>query len=167
MLSLLLLNTDNSAQAAEAGGATWPCPKAFPFPDTKPNSWVCYSNAADAKKGEGPCGSWCSDCAGVGAGCGKIPLCSTTKTTKGCPPPPPPPMPPVPFPLVKLPSYVQSHGARCLDGSPASFYLQSEGMSADDFIVDFEGGGWCYGGDAPPNNPLEGPNSCAIRANSR
>lgn len=68
------------------------------------------------------------------------------------------------FPLVKLPEYVDSHGARCLDGSPASFYIQSgAGFLADSFIIDFEGGGWCYGSDDQPTNPL--PN-CAARARS-
>eukprot|EP01043_Picozoa_sp_COSAG02_P022096 COSAG02_NODE_1138_length_14297_cov_4.388537_4_plen_178_part_00 len=49
---------------------------------------------------------------------------------------------PPPFPLVMLNSYVETHGARGLDGSPQSIYVQQEGMLQDSFIIDFEGGGW-------------------------
>ena len=106
-------------------------------------TFAWYNDKAYARRREGPCGSWCVDCKGFGHGCGTEPLCSTASGFKGCPPPPPPPAPPVPFPLVTLPEYVESHGARCLDGSPASFYLQGQeqNMSSTDFIVDFEGGG--------------------------
>ena len=122
---------------------SWPCPKDFPYPDAQPNSFACYNDKTYARRREGPCGSWCVDCKGFGHGCGTEPLCSTASGFKGCPPPPPPPAPPIPFPLVTLPEYVEPHGARCLDGSPASFYLQGQeqNMSSTDFIVDFEGGG--------------------------
>ena len=122
-------------------GDPWPCPKEFPYPDTAPNTFACYNNETYAQRREGPCGSWCVDCKGFGHGCGTEPICSTGPGFTGCPPPP---APPVPFPLVKLPEYVESHGARCLDGSPASFYVQGaeQNMSSTDFIVDFEGGGW-------------------------
>ena len=134
------LRTDDDG-GSEA--ASWPCPKDFPYPDTQPNTFACYNDKAYAKRREGPCGSWCVDCKGFGHGCGTEPICSTASGYSGCPPPPPPPAPPIPFPLVKLPEYVESHGARCLDGSPASFYLQGQeqNMSSTDFIVDFEGGG--------------------------
>ena len=49
---------------------------------------------------------------------------------------------PPPFPLVTLDNYVESHGARGLNGSPQSMYVQKEGMLHDSFIIDFEGGGW-------------------------
>ena len=69
-----------------------------------------------------------------------------------------------PWQLIKLPEYVDTLGARCLDGSPASMFVQSgEGLLPDSFIIDFEGGGWCYGSDADPTNPLPG---CAARAGS-
>ena len=68
-----------------------PCPREFPYPNTKPHSFDCYNNETYAKKGEGPCGSWCVDCAGDGYGCGPGHLCSTANITKGCPPPPPGP----------------------------------------------------------------------------
>ena len=32
------------------------------------------------------------------------------------------------------------------------------------WIIHFEGGGWCYGTDADPSNPLAGPDGCARRA---
>ena len=69
-----------------------------------------------------------------------------------------------PWRLAKLPEYVESMGARCLDGSPASMFVQSgDGLLSDSFIIDFEGGGWCYGSDADPTNPLP---DCAARAGS-
>ena len=58
----------------------------------------------------------------------------------GPPPPPlpPPPPPPPPYPLVVLESYVESIGARCLDGSPPAFYIR-EGAENESFIIDFCG----------------------------
>jgi hypothetical protein len=37
-------------------------------------------------------------------------------------------------------------------------------MLADSFIVDFEGGGWCYGTDDNPGDPMAGPHGCTARA---
>ena len=42
-----------------------------------------------------------------------------------------------------LDKYVDSLGARCLDGSPPAFYIR-EGAEKESFIIDFCGGGWCY-----------------------
>jgi hypothetical protein len=65
-----------------------------------------------------------------------------------CVPPPPPPAPP-PAPgagaLVKLTAAVTSHGARCLDGSPAAYYFTpGTGSGADKWVVYLNGGGWCW-----------------------
>lgn len=115
--------------------ASFPCPEDFPFPSTL-DEFICYNKAEYAQKSMGPCNSWCTDCPASGNGCTPKIICSTAKEVQ-CPPEP------APFALVKLPEYVVTHGARCLDGSPASFYLQPQ--SGDSFIIDFEGGGWCYG----------------------
>ena len=148
MLALVTLVMRCAARQASTSGVdvAWPCAAPFPFPDTQPNAFVCYNTSTFATRKAGPCGSWCSDCKGFGAGCGSIPMCATAVGFRGCPPPPPPPPPPSPppppFTLFKLPEFVGSHGARCLDGSPPSFYVQSKGMLADSFLIDFEGGGW-------------------------
>ena len=69
-----------------AAGASWPCPKEFPFPNTKPNSWMCYNDSAYAKRKYGVPGSWCVDCAlSFGPGAAHLPMCSTANITKGCP----------------------------------------------------------------------------------
>ena len=48
--------------------------------------------------------------------------------------------------LVTLPQAVTTHGARCLDGSPAAYYLQeaSRAQDATKWVLYFESGGWCY-----------------------
>ena len=59
------------------------CPASFPFP-VNPTGGVCgpsckgvvcYKDAAEAKAGEGPCGSWCTKNSKIGAGCGAGHLC--------------------------------------------------------------------------------------------
>ena len=47
---------------------------------------------------------------------------------------------------------VEAHGARCLDGSPAGFYIE-RGSDPKRFVVHLQGGGWCVG-----------PEGCALRA---
>ena len=49
----------------EAKNATWPCPADFPPPDSKAH-FICYNESTFATAGNGPCGSWCTDCAAVG-----------------------------------------------------------------------------------------------------
>jgi hypothetical protein len=44
--------------------------------------------------------------------------------------------------LVLLHGAVEAHGARCLDGSPAGFYIE-RGSDATRFVVHLQGGGWC------------------------
>jgi hypothetical protein len=55
------------------------CPSAFPFPVNPTTGGtcgrsckgvVCYKDAAEAKAGEGPCGSWCTKNVHIGMGCG-------------------------------------------------------------------------------------------------
>ena len=49
------------------------CPAAFPFPTHGPAPFqgvICYKTQAEAAKGEGPCGSWCTMDVSIGAGCG-------------------------------------------------------------------------------------------------
>ena len=51
---------------------------------------------------------------------------------------------PAPWTLTLLAPAVDSLGARCLDGSPAAFYTRpGRGADAANWIVFFEGGGWC------------------------
>jgi hypothetical protein len=45
-----------------------------------------------------------------------------------------------PMQLTKLTGY---SGARCLDGSPGSYYY-TPGRSPDKFLIFMQGGGWCY-----------------------
>jgi hypothetical protein len=87
------MSTAAVAVAAKAGGSLvlvasdemsvpWPCPAQFPYPDKKLAS-VCFNESAFATSGGGPCGSWCTVCAGVGTGCGR-PICSTAANFSGC-----------------------------------------------------------------------------------
>jgi len=49
------------------------------------------------------------------------------------------------FPLVTLDSYVESHGARCLDGTPAIFWHHpAASANSTSWLVHLMGGGWCY-----------------------
>eukprot|EP01051_Picozoa_sp_SAG22_P012633 SAG22_NODE_1332_length_4702_cov_1.577232_2_plen_803_part_00 len=60
-------------------------------------------------------------------------------------PPPPPPPPGSQGVLVKLTAAVASHGARCLDGTPAAYYFsKGTGSGADKWVVYLNGGGWCW-----------------------
>ena len=47
---------------------------------------------------------------------------------------------------VMLPGTGGGHGASCLDGSPAGFYIQrtANASHANDWQLYFQGGGWCY-----------------------
>eukprot|EP01050_Picozoa_sp_SAG11_P049404 SAG11_NODE_26979_length_338_cov_1.485356_1_plen_112_part_11 len=50
-----------------------PCPKEFPYatkagPPFESN--ICYKTAAEAEKGESPCGGWCTMDVDIGGGCG-------------------------------------------------------------------------------------------------
>ena len=63
------------------------CPASFPFP-VNPSTGgtcgpgckgvVCYKDAAEAKAGEGPCGSWCKKNNQIDGGCGDGHLCPPT-----------------------------------------------------------------------------------------
>eukprot|EP01052_Picozoa_sp_SAG31_P030985 SAG31_NODE_3233_length_4512_cov_72.476773_5_plen_218_part_00 len=56
-----------------------------------------------------------------------------------------PPPAPAPYPLVTLEKYVDTLGARCLDGSAAAFFIRQGAHTLNDsYIIDFCGGGWCY-----------------------
>ena len=49
------------------------------------------------------------------------------------------------YPLITLDKYVDTIGAKCLDGSPAAFFIRQGAYTLNDsYIVDFCGGGWCY-----------------------
>jgi hypothetical protein len=56
-----------------------PCPTTFPFSTHNKDGGICYKDAAEAKAGEGPCGSWCTidatNPAAVGCGDPKSHLC--------------------------------------------------------------------------------------------
>ena len=45
---------------------------------------------------------------------------------------------------VLLSAYVDTHGARCLDGTPQRYWLQTAvGINSTKWAIDFEGGAWC------------------------
>lgn len=49
------------------------------------------------------------------------------------------------FTLFMLEDSVTTHGAMCLDGSPVGLYFQpGSGLDANNWMVYFQGGGWCY-----------------------
>merc|ERR1711924_90225 len=65
------------------------CPASFPFPVNPATGGicgphcrgvVCYKDAAEAKAGEGPCGSWCKKNDSIDGGCGAGHLCPPTTT---------------------------------------------------------------------------------------
>ena len=51
-----------------------------------------------------------------------------------------------PWQLVKLPEYVDTLGARCLDGSPGSYFFApaTDPALARDWVIYIMGGGWCF-----------------------
>lgn len=45
---------------------------------------------------------------------------------------------------VLLTDAVQTHGARCLDGTPQRYWIQeSKTANSSKWVIDFMGGGWC------------------------
>ena len=60
------------AVADGSGCAPVGCPPDFPFPTKDPTSQgvLCYTTAAAAAAGSGPCGSWCTHNVDIGGGCG-------------------------------------------------------------------------------------------------
>jgi hypothetical protein len=48
-----------------------------------------------------------------------------------------------PSPIMQLTKLTGHSAARCLDGSPGSYYYTT-GRSADKFLIFLAGGGWCY-----------------------
>ena len=115
------------------------------------------------KPGDGCCNFYC--CAKAVAPSGAAPTYwvsysdfQSKPTCKGRPPPPPPPPAPGSGTLVKLTAAVGTHGARCLDGSPAAYYFtKGSGSGADMWVVNLNGGGWCF---TESGEYSDGGNSC-------
>ena len=65
-----------------------------------------------------------------------------------------------PVELVLLTDEAESQGAVCLDGSPAAYYFRPGSNTTRSWIIEMEGGGWCF--HDPPRLPEDV--SCWYRA---
>jgi hypothetical protein len=108
-----------------------------------PPAWRCYA-AADLngpnpaaipllqrQRNTSAAGDYCSQSAAISA-----------VLTK-CDPSWAPPAPPPPGPLFQLHTLAESPEARCLDGSPAAFYLGTPAKPSTKWLIWGEGKAWC------------------------
>ncbi len=48
------------------------------------------------------------------------------------------------FTLYKLTEAISTFNARSLDGSPSAIYFEEGPTGSNDWVLFFQGGGWCY-----------------------